>query len=754
MSDSPEHFRPGAVRHFLPLAGRLGHRIARMTPGSRVLAALVLGILCGLFFGEYCGWLNSVGEGFIRLLQMTVLPFIIISLVGDLASLSQRRAGKLAAVVGLVASLLWSVGLLLITVMPFSFPDWKQGFFFRPGLTENGEPFDVLSVFIPENVFRALSNDVVPAVVLFSACLGIALMGVPGKEQLLGQLSLLKQALLRVNGAVIRAMPIGVFAISASASGTMRLEDLLKLPVYIQVYTLMTLVLAFWVLPMLVASFTPFRYREIVGEVRAAMITAFATGKVLVVLPQIIASTEALFSRRLGNEPGSVDTKSADETAAGPSASIIVSLAYPFPHLGRITSLLFVPFAAWYVGRPMELYEYPLFLGAGLMGYFGSPLVAMPALLDLQHLPADMMQLFVVTGVIASRLGDMLGAMHLFAIALMTLCTLSGHLRLSLRTMLRFSLLLAVSCLLLIGVNRALFQTLLKSLEPTGMPTADLYRLRNESPAQVDRQRPAEPVIRRLGESRLEAIQRAGVLRVGYHPDNLPFSFFNTFEELVGFDIEMAHMLARELKCRLHFIPFEYETLAEQLASGEIDIAMSGLSLSTGDLARMGFSHSYLEVTLAFVVPDHRRAEFRTNEAVRAHRTLRIAVASSEYFRDEIRKYIPWADVTVIASPSRFFDRPHDFDVLLISAEAGAAWTILHPEYEVVVPQPRQVQHPLAYALPRNDPQFESFLSHWVELKKNSLDFQQVYDQWILGQTSDAESPRWSVVRDVLGWVQ
>ena len=45
----------------------------------------------------------------------------------------------------------------------------------------------------------------------------------------------------------------------------------------------------------------------------------------------------------------------------------------------------------------------------------------------------------------------------------------------------------------------------------------------------------------------LQSIRDRGMLRVGYMPDALPFSFFNVKGELVGFDIELAHPLASEL---------------------------------------------------------------------------------------------------------------------------------------------------------------------------------------------------------------
>ena len=47
----------------------------------------------------------------------------------------------------------------------------------------------------------------------------------------------------------------------------------------------------------------------------------------------------------------------------------------------------------------MGLQQYPAFLASGLVSYFGSPLVAVPFLLNIEHIPADTFQLFVAAGV-------------------------------------------------------------------------------------------------------------------------------------------------------------------------------------------------------------------------------------------------------------------------------------------------------------------------------------------------------------------
>jgi len=44
------------------------------------------------------------------------------------------------------------------------------------------------------------------------------------------------------------------------------------------------------------------------------------------------------------------------------------------------------------------------------------------------------------------------------------------------------------------------------------------------------------------------------------------------------------------------------------------------------------------------------------------------------------------------------------------------------------------------------------FLGTWFELKRKDETIQALYDHWILGRDARAKRPRWSVLRDVLGW--
>ena len=65
-----------------------------MTFTYKILTGLFLGIFTGLFLGEIAAPFSVAGEAFIGLLQMTVLPYIVVSLISNLGGISwtERRS--------------------------------------------------------------------------------------------------------------------------------------------------------------------------------------------------------------------------------------------------------------------------------------------------------------------------------------------------------------------------------------------------------------------------------------------------------------------------------------------------------------------------------------------------------------------------------------------------------------------------------------------------------------------------------------
>jgi ABC-type amino acid transport substrate-binding protein len=260
------------------------------------------------------------------------------------------------------------------------------------------------------------------------------------------------------------------------------------------------------------------------------------------------------------------------------------------------------------------------------------------------------------------------------------------------------------------------------------------------------------PVRLRAGQSRLERIRERGVLRVGFNDDNLPYAFRNRRGELVGLDVQMAHWLARDLGATLELVPFRRETLSEQLAADHFDIAMSGL---VGTLARsqtMQLSEPYLEATFALVVPDHRARELSDGARLASGEALRVGILTESQFARVLGFLAPRAETVLVPSTRWYFEEPNDLDALILSAEAGAAWTILYPGFQVVVPTRQKVAMPLVYALPRHDDDWLEYVDFWVGFQKSTGGVGRLYDYWVRGETPGGTGRRWSVLRDVLGY--
>ena len=388
-----------------------------MSLSTKVLIGLGLGIGAGIFFGEMAAFLKMFGDAFVLLLQMTVLPYVIVSLIAGLGGLSFREAASLGRKCGVLLLVLWGIGLAMVLMMPLAFPAWESASFFSTSLIEPKRPFNFLGLYIPANLFNSLANNTVPAVVVFSFAFGVALIGFKGKEVLLRGLSAIAEVLGRITTFLINTLaPYGVFAIIASATGTISFAELERLWVYMVTYMIASLLLTFWILPGLVTSLTPFRYKDLVGPIRAALITAFATGNIFIVLPVLAERSKALLKKLESAPEGSEST-----------VDVVISTSYSFPNLGKILTLGFVLFAGWFSDSAVPVSKYLTFAFTGLFSFFGDPTVAIPFLLDLLRIPSDTYRFFLVAdNLVGSRFGTLLAAMYTLVLAVLGVCAVSG----------------------------------------------------------------------------------------------------------------------------------------------------------------------------------------------------------------------------------------------------------------------------------------------------------------------------------------
>lgn len=713
-----------------------------MTLSGRIAIGLMAGVATGLFFGELVADLKLFGDIFVKLLQITVLPYIVVSLISGFGRMHMDQARRLAVRGSIVLLVVWGLALAIIFIGALAFPDLDAASFFGSPAPSALEQPDLFELYLPANIFYSLSNNLVPAVVLFSILVGVALISVEDKSGILPIFDGLAVAMSRINGAMVQLTPYGIFAIAAAAAGTMTIEEMGRVQVYLVTYISLALMITFWIFPGLVAAVSGIPYREVLSTFRDALVTAFATGNQFVVLPQIAENCKQMLRRHR------LDSEEAES-----AVDIIVPVSFNFPSLGKLLVLLFVLFAAWFTDTELAASDRLGLAFNGLFSLFGSINVAVPYLLDSLRIPSDMFQLFLVTGIVVGRFGAMLAALHIIVLSIIGTLALCGRVSLRSGPLLRYLFLSTLSLVVLVIALHTYFRLFVPPPPARADVLLNIQLMDQRVPARISQELPAASVTQ-LSGTRLDHILGTGVLQVGYRPSNLPCSFLTAGTELVGFDVEMAHILAEDIGVELEFVPFEFDALGRMLSSGQIDIAMSCIASLPDRFAYASFSRAYLDLNLAFVVRDHERQLFVDLERLSKQEGLTIAMVSTHYFEPRIRRLLPDAKIVYLEAAEDFFNGgAQGADALLLSAEEGAAYSYRYPHYSVARVGQGGIRLPAAYALPKGDVEMVEFVSSWIELKRKDATIDGLYDYWMLGGASRPREPRWSIIRDVLGWV-
>ncbi|MDH4063118.1 MAG: cation:dicarboxylase symporter family transporter, partial [Acidobacteriota bacterium] len=618
-------------------------------------------------------------------------------------------------------------------------PAGQGGFSFAAEHPPSG-PIDWLDVYIPSNVFHALAFNAMPAVVLFGILAGMSLgtMDEASKRPLLDALEAFNEAMGRTSRLITRLAPVGVFAMTAAAAGTLRVEEFIRLQVWFVVYIGLAVLLAWWVLPAFVALLTPVSYRRFVDQLQTAALTAFAAGDYFVVLPMIAEANKQLL------EEHGVTPDEAEGTIG-----VAVPLLFNFPHTGKLLTLAFFPFAAWFSSTDLSPAQWFSVGTAGVLSLFGNINAAVPFMLDLLRLPADLFNLFTVSSVLNVRFGSLTAAVHTAALSMLVAASLLGRLRVDVRQLARMAVMTAIVIGVFIGGTRVAFSRFVPTA-PSGVAALEGFVLRGGVPPAEVRQATEPAVPPGPSADRLAEVLARGTLRVGFFSDGVPYTFFNPAGQLVGYDVEMAYALTASMGVSPEFVPIERSRIREALDSGTCDVVMSGLVVTMASADIMDFSVGYTEERIGFLVLDHRRGEFVRGREVAA-RPLRLGVLSPRFI-EAVRRRLPRATVEPRAMQN-ILDAGDlgVLDAMVLPIDEAIYASRIQPAFAAVLPEDDDTRGVIAYAVPRGADSLRDFINTWIAFTSASGGFADARRYWIDGRAQAVQTPRWSVASNVLG---
>jgi len=340
---------------------------------------------------------------------------------------------------------------------------------------------------------------------------------------------------------------------------------------------------------------------------------------------------------------------------------------------------------------------------------------------------------------------------HTAALALVIAVALTRGLRIHARRLLWFAVVSVAIVAVFVGGTRALFGIVLPNA-PGGLASLEGFRMRPPFTPSVLKGPARAPSVRATPGRRMTEITARKVLRVGYLPDSVPYAFFNASGDLIGYDIEMANALARDLDVTLEFVETSRERLHEDLASGACDIIMSGFVVSLNRARRVTLSHPYEQERLGFLVPDADRHRFASLAEIQSER-LRIGVQAIDDIAPIIRQQLTGATFVRFASVEALAAAvPRTVNAAAMQIDRAFYYSRTRPELSAVLPEETTSSVMLAYAMPPGELDFQNIVDAWIDVKRGQGAFENARAYWVRGEGLHPQQPRWSIARNVLGW--
>lgn len=261
---------------------------------KRVFTGLGLGLIFGfiihLIYGtdsevttESIAWFNIVGSGYVKLLQMIVMPLVFISIVGAFTKLKlTKNIGKISILV--IGILLGTTAISAAIGIGTSLGFGLDGIELTEGEAEAARnaaleervvtveamtiPQQILDLF-PANPFSDLTGARATstiAVVIFAAFIGIAYLGVKRKEPEHAELfakiiDALYAVTMRIVTLILRLTPYGILAIITKVAATSNYDAIVKLGKFvIASYVALILVFIVHLLLLAIAKINPVNY--------------------------------------------------------------------------------------------------------------------------------------------------------------------------------------------------------------------------------------------------------------------------------------------------------------------------------------------------------------------------------------------------------------------------------------------------------------------------------------------------------------
>lgn len=233
--------------------------------------------------------------------------------------------------------------------------------------------------------------------------------------------------------------------------------------------------------------------------------------------------------------------------------------------------------------------------------------------------------------------------------------------------------------------------------------------------------------------SALQGVLEKGTLRVGIALFT-PWTFKNKDGEMVGFEIDVARQLAKDLGVQPEFHLFKWEKIMQALLNGDIDIISAGMVITPQRALKVAFSQPYNSSGIGLVTNIPLTKAFNGPKDLNRSEVIISAVTKS-ISEDLAHRVFPEATIKTFSSSEEAIQ----------AVTSGKVHGYIEHEpitTFVALDNPDTVDEPLskplletkeAFAVRKGDPDFINFLNAWIISHNADTWLRSIHEYWFEG---------------------
>ena len=263
---------------------------------TQIMFAMLLGVIVGILFREHALVFEPLGNVFIRLLKMIIVPIIFSSLVVGVVSLgsvqSLGRLGMRTFLYYMVTTIMAvMIGLIVVNFIKPGFDtDVDLALFSSNPITDSiDHEVSVVSVItdiVPSNIISAIATENMLGIIFFSIIFGTALLSLDIKGGTVKQfIEEFNNLFLKITDWIMKLSPIGVFALIATMVGQTGFAIFKPVAFYVATVLIAIAIHLLFTLSsilIIVARYSPVIFFQ---KIFPAIATAFSTDSSIATLP-------------------------------------------------------------------------------------------------------------------------------------------------------------------------------------------------------------------------------------------------------------------------------------------------------------------------------------------------------------------------------------------------------------------------------------------------------------------------------------